>query len=298
MIDQVALVFLSLQFAAQPTLNKLFNPKNAIPTASVIFTEILKMIIAVSLLLSSKPGRVALRKWRFFDCLYYAGIPATSYAIQNILIYTAYQNIDGLTFNLINQAKLLTTAVIAFLILGQRQTTRQMIALTCLFTSAVLAVSSGESTNQVEGNRVVGLVAVITGTCLSGFGAVMSERAVRISNRNSLLFSAELGLIGLVFLTCSSLWNGEWSSIQAAGGIWLEGPGSLRGLIPGVTQALGGLVIGHVTKHSGSVKKGLAVIVGLLLTAALSSADLLMWGVAIPLAAVGIWLHSSKIHKG
>ena len=295
MIDQAALAFLSIQFAAQPTLNQLFVPKNAIPTACVMMTELLKIGIAAIILLSSQSGRQSLVQWRFYDCLYYAGIPAASYAIQNLLIFTAYNNLDGLIFNLINQAKLLTTALLAYFILGSTQSPRQVLALVFLFTSAVIAVSSDQST-AAAGDRTVGLVAIISGTCLSGFGAVMSERAVCASNRNSLLFSAELGLIGLASLIALSAWSGELNKILEIG-IWSAGPGSLAGMIPGVSQALGGLVIGYVTKTSGSVKKGLSVIVGLILTASLNSATLVMWGVAIPLAALGIWLHSSKIHK-
>lgn len=37
--------------------------------------------------------------------------------------------------------------------------------------------------------------------------------------------------------------------------------------VPVVTQALGGVIVGLVTKHAGGVKKGFALIAGIALTA-------------------------------
>ena len=48
-----------------------------------------------------------------------------SYTIQNLLIQTAYQHIDGLTFNLLNQAKTLFTAICLPVNIATPSTARQ-----------------------------------------------------------------------------------------------------------------------------------------------------------------------------
>jgi UDP-sugar transporter A1/2/3 len=170
--------------------------------------------------------------------------------------------------------------------------------------SAVVAVSSdhiGERKSMHADisssmNKSLGLLAVVIATFLSGFGSVLSERAVTVLKRPALLFSAELALMGVVFLLVASFFSGELSEIDKAGGIWTAGPGSILGLVPNLSHALGGILVGQVTKRSGSVKKGFAIIAGLLLTAALNSASQnfsLIWLVALPLAGLGIWLHST-----
>jgi solute carrier family 35 (UDP-sugar transporter), member A1/2/3 len=46
--------------------------------------------------------------WTLSDSLKVAAIPAVMYAIQNELVQHAYQYIDSMTFNLINQTKVRT----------------------------------------------------------------------------------------------------------------------------------------------------------------------------------------------
>ena len=42
------------------------------------------------------------------------------YAFQNIMLQIAYANMDGLTFNLLNQTKILFTAVCLYLVVGNK----------------------------------------------------------------------------------------------------------------------------------------------------------------------------------
>ena len=44
-----------------------------------------------------------LRGWTVESSLQAALLPAVIYSVQNILLQLAYRNVDGLTFNLVNQ---------------------------------------------------------------------------------------------------------------------------------------------------------------------------------------------------
>jgi len=74
-------------------------------------------------------------------------------------------------------------------------------------------------------------------------------------------------------------------------------------LLPVMVNALGGLIVGQVTKHVGAVYKGFALITGVLLT---GFAQLLIYGthldlntwVAIPLVVCGIYIHAAYPYGG
>jgi solute carrier family 35 (UDP-sugar transporter), member A1/2/3 len=65
-------------------------------------------------------------------------LPAALYAIQNIAALTAYQNLDALTFNVLNQTKTLSAAICLYFILGQRQSILQSISLLLLLVAALI----------------------------------------------------------------------------------------------------------------------------------------------------------------
>ncbi len=60
------------------------------------------------------------------------------YSVQNTLTQLAYRHLDGLTFNLLNQTKTLFAALCVFLLMGNGQTPRQMVALGGLLGASVL----------------------------------------------------------------------------------------------------------------------------------------------------------------
>ncbi|KAF4684324.1 hypothetical protein FOZ60_007985 [Perkinsus olseni] len=105
--------------------------------------------------------------------------------------------------------------------------------------------------------------AIIVASALSGVGAAVSELALRSYNRNSYLFSAELAMYSALLVI--------GVEATAHGGVPELHPDFYTGLplIPIFTQALGGIVVGQVTKHAGSVQKGFSIIGGIILTAML-----------------------------
>jgi UDP-sugar transporter A1/2/3 len=86
--------------------------------------------------------------------------------------------------------------------------------------------------------------------------------------RNSYLFTMELCVVSLVFMLSSMLKSEDGRQIRANGFFHKWPPTTI---IPILTNAAGGIVVGLVTKYAGSVKKGFALIFGLLLSGILQA---------------------------
>ena len=100
---------LALQFGLQPILASKFTASGVSKTSIVIATEITKIFIAmISLLSGPKAELERIRKtWTLSESLKVAALPATLYAIQNLLVQYGYIFLDSMTFNLLNQTKVL-----------------------------------------------------------------------------------------------------------------------------------------------------------------------------------------------
>ena len=100
--------------------------------------EVAKFIISCSFLFMSGNWASAIAGWNISTWLTIAGIPAALYSIQNIATLMAYQNLDPLTFNVLNQSKTLSAALCCFLIIGRRQSKLQVVSLFMLFGAALI----------------------------------------------------------------------------------------------------------------------------------------------------------------
>ena len=68
--------------------------------------EFVKIALSFLTLTSRRGGlRAAFRGWDLTTCLSMSGIASASYAAQNVLIQLAYQALDSITFNCLNQTK-------------------------------------------------------------------------------------------------------------------------------------------------------------------------------------------------
>jgi len=119
--------------------------------------------------------------------------------------------------------------------------------------------------------------------------------------RPTLMFSAELSAMSALSLGVNLLLdlNGDGSRAQVEGLFVAWSP---RTWVPVVTNSLGGLAVGAVTKYAGSVRKGFAITIGLVLSAVLrvvvaGKPLTLAVAVAMPLASAGILLHVSQPRK-
>lgn len=105
---------LALQFGLQPMLASKFTPPGVAKSSVVIATELCKILIAVLSYLTGPSAEIEKLKESFTirDSLTVAALPATLYAIQNLLVQYGYVLLDSMTFNLLNQTKVLHALVV------------------------------------------------------------------------------------------------------------------------------------------------------------------------------------------
>jgi UDP-sugar transporter A1/2/3 len=174
------------------------------------------------------------------------------------------QYLDGLTWNVLNQTKILSAALFAWLIMDRQQTNQQLFALCILFASAVLLVLEGNDNNNAPKTALFwnGAIPLLGASLISGLTSILSEIALK-TRANMFVYSLELSVYSLILLLFTSSY-----SIQSDN--FFQG-WSYLSLLPVLTNSLGGIIVGAVTKFAGSVRKGFALIAGLTLTAFLQA---------------------------
>lgn len=302
------MVLLAVQFGMQPLLTRRFLGRGVIVSSSVLAVEVMKVILSLFLMVAEGQHREALAGWTLRGSLRAAGLPAISYAAQNLLLWAAMLDLDALVFNLVNQTKVLFTALCVFALLGRRQSPLQVLALVLLFVAALICSGSfssfygggnggAEATGASDGLVLHGLGfwCAVSASGLSGLGAALSERALQAEKRNSYLFSAELAVFSSLSLLITFVFSADGREIMQRG--FFSGWELPSAALPLVMQSVGGIFVGQVTKHAGSVAKGFAIMAGIILT---MLARFVVEGkkldgeliVALPLVLISVYLHS------
>ncbi|EDQ87371.1 uncharacterized protein MONBRDRAFT_33456 [Monosiga brevicollis MX1] len=241
-------------------------------------SQLSKFVLALGMLYISGELPKALKGWTLADSIRAAGVPAIIYSCQNLLMLAGYAYLDGLTVNLINQTKTIFAAICVYLILGKAQSLIQCIALGGMFGASVLLTQQGQATSSGKPEvdyahwLLGGVGPVFLASMLSGLASAITQMNLQKRQRNSLLFTMELGVYSSIALLVKLLLSND---LQAAAG---------------------GIVVGLVVKYAGSVRKGFAILAGIVIT---GLADFLVAGnplstaklVALPLVVVCTYLH-------
>lgn len=211
-----------------------------------------------------------LESWTLRESLAVAAFPAAGYALQSWLSQLAYTNLDSLTFNLLNQTKTLFAALCLYLVMGKRQSSQQLFALSLLLGAALLlniedssggekgggGVGSAEGATgrdtEADSTRLwFGVLPVMLAALLSGFLGAVTQRTLQRDGRNTSLLSLELAVYGVVVLLATSgLGIGRVQPTAGAGErSWHDG--LFQGWttftwLPVLSQAAGGLIVGQV----------------------------------------------------
>jgi len=311
---------LALQFGLQPLFTQTCIDKNAHKPTLVLLCEIIKCIFAIILLFvdGGSSGKAAIQQWSYIDALKCAGVPAAIYAFQNVCIQMAYQNMDPIIFNLLNQTKIVFTAIMVYVLLGKKQTFGQCIALLMLMITGVLLSipkDDNNNVNNVENDFLYGIVPCLLACMCSGFASAYSQMIMSgQTKRNSYLFSAELSFISAMILFVTNLIMLNTSSplttttsttsfifIFTSSIVNLNGM-TLYVMIPLLTNACGGIFVGQVTKHAGSVRKIFCVVCGIIMTAVSKyfyfnkpiTNDVY---VAMPLVFISLYIYNASVNK-
>lgn len=304
---------LAVQYGLQPILTQRFAQKSIVKGSYVLAQDLVR--ITACFLILNHQGVVATlwRNWSWVDALKVAGPPSLLYIVQNYCSLAAYQNLPPITFNVLNQTKTLSAAFWCYVLMGQRQTLLQTAALMILLLSALvmerviplrLGPHSQTPTGFRETKRVewtAGVLPVLVASLTSGLAGAWVQRAVQDQARNSLQISIELAICSslCLFFSLFLLDTPDGRRMRQEGAFVGWTP---RTVIPLVTNALGGIIVGLVSKYSGTVRKGFALIIGLFLSGLLQkrlSNDPVsreQWAGGV-LAAVSLWMHSAYANK-
>lgn len=270
-----------------------------------------------------------------------AGLPAFLYTIQNISSLMAYQNLEALTFNVLNQTKILSAALFCFLVMGKQQSRMQVASLVLLTLSTLViekivhpaafmtlmrgsgpAFGLGKFMEGMMGGNfgrrfTHGIIPIIAASMISGLAGALTQlnlqgggsklslwgkkKSTSVSRppRNAYLFSMEMNVASILLLLGSLVMSSSGRSI-------LRTPSSFfsnwtpQTFIPVITNAIGGILVGLVTKHAGSVRKGFALIFGLLLSGLFQAngsgirSEQIVGGL---MAAASLWMHTVHPYK-
>lgn len=307
------MVLLSLQFAFQPILTRKFTPTKICRSTVILMQELLKFLLAFLMLTASGSYRSAVRGWTFSTWATVAFVPAALYSLQNMAALQAYQTLDALTFNVLNQTKTLSAALCCFLVMGRRQSAMQVISLFILLVSALVMekmiplnflsqanVRSIEIPGLESYHWTHGVAPIMLASFISGLSGALSQKNLQAQGggRNSYLFSMELCAASALILFFSLLMSPDGKTITKEG-FW--NGWTLTTWIPILTNSIGGIVVGLVTKYAGSVRKGFALIFGMFLSGVVQ-ASVTAEGVSMEqtvggvLAGLSLWIHATNPH--
>ncbi|ETV85033.1 hypothetical protein, variant 2 [Aphanomyces astaci] len=243
----LSMLALSLQFGLQPLLNRAYAGTIRSNAVMVIVCESCKLVLAVlAISVKLRTNPTFLSSWNLIDSLKFSGLPACTYAVQNVLIQVAMQHLSPLEFNLINQSKLIWTAVFVYFLLHRRFTLVQCIAMAMLMAASLLlsaggSGSSGDHSDMSSTDRFYsGFVPVLVASVLSGFGAALTQLSLQTHARDASLVTAELCVYGSLFLLANMLLQSPSATSLSFDG-W-----TIYTLIPVVSTATGGLLVGAV----------------------------------------------------
>ncbi|PJF17790.1 hypothetical protein PSACC_02390 [Paramicrosporidium saccamoebae] len=267
-----------------------------IPSSVVVTVEVVKLALAFLIELftghTSHPSAVfrALRYdfLRNKSQVLALAIPAFLYAIQNNMSYFALARLSAVSFQVLQQLKILTTALMAGWLMGKEISRQHWVAL-LLLTSGVIFVQlsnvSGKQ-NGAAGNSEawMGFLAMLANSLSSGFAGIYFERLMKSASfplrkpslrrtisviiqvdkptRSVWIQSIELGVFGLLFSVMMAIWNDGSVIIQNG---FFSGYDKMALLVVGM-QACGGILVAMVVRYADSILKAFATSASIVLS--------------------------------
>uniref|UniRef100_K3X1A4 EamA domain-containing protein n=1 Tax=Globisporangium ultimum (strain ATCC 200006 / CBS 805.95 / DAOM BR144) TaxID=431595 RepID=K3X1A4_GLOUD len=282
---------LSVQIGFQPLLMGWFAKDATNVSLRVGVIELMKFVLALVPLMLQGDLCSEMKNWSFHNALQTTAVPALVYVLQNYLNQSAVVVLDGVTFNILNQTKIIWTALLVYIMLRQYQSRQQIVALTILCAAAVLMTTSSSKPKDSEKQGAITDAAFFTGAYQALIAAILSalagtiiQRALQTQKRNAYTVTIELSVLGELTILIWSMTSGTGFMSQpnnasanvhghAENGhdadLW-DG-WTLMTFFALLCQATGGMVVGFVIKYCGNVEKSFAVVFGMIITALLEN---------------------------
>lgn len=221
-------------------------------------------------------------------------VPAALYAIQNNLNYFALSRLSAVTFQVVQQLKILTTAMIAVWMLGKRLKPLHWLSLCLLSIGVVIVQVAGINDDRSSNNRSssvakqeawLGFIAVLLNSLSSGFAGIYFEKLVKSQQRKVLIpnsslpsmdyrlserprsvwiQSMELGLFGLFFSVILAFSGESAGRIRTEG--FFHGYDAMTWIVV-LMQAVGGMLVALVVRYADSILKAFATSASIVLSA-------------------------------
>jgi UDP-sugar transporter A1/2/3 len=158
---------------------------------------------------------------------------------------------------------------------------------------------STEADNAYTEKLTKGVFPALFASLLSGLAGTLAQNALQVHQRSPHVFNIELGFFSSFFLVASLLLGSPDCQKLKEGGVkqgW-----TWKTWIPIVNSAFGGILVGLVTKYNGVVRKGFAMIFGMLISAVPQQVFLSKKGgrvtreqiAGMSLGAISLWMHCS-----
>jgi UDP-sugar transporter A1/2/3 len=235
-------ILLAAQYGLQPFL-KVFIADGVNKVSLVLGTEMAKVLLGLAGMLYEGSLASNFAAWNPKGAAF-AVIPSLIYAAQNYLLVFGYQTMDSVTFNCLNQSKLVSTALCLYLLFGTKQSLVQMGALAGLLIAGVMlqdggGESQGANTAASEAETAVGVAAVLAASALSGVASAACQYAMQRIGTSAHVFTLEMAFVAIPALLIS-----QASVISARDPAALFVGWDAFTLIPVFCSAFGGMCVG------------------------------------------------------
>lgn len=264
---------LAVQYATGPFLRDAYAA-DASPVSLVLATECIKAALSLARLLASRAERASKTLGITFTSLRRAAVPAGVYAMQNLLLARAAASGLGATaFNCLNQTKIVSGAVCLYVATGgrARQSFVQVVSLMAVVAAGMWLSASGEDAEPrgtaSAASATAGAAYAATASALSGLSGALCQTLLQSGETSPAKMTLEMAITGApMVLLVEKATRGTFLPSDAFAG-W-----TALTLAPAFSAAIGGVLVGEITKRLGSIAKGFAVVCGLVLTGVLQAA--------------------------
>ncbi|KAK3248670.1 hypothetical protein CYMTET_41874 [Cymbomonas tetramitiformis] len=273
---------------SKPLLSTTFNPPGANKAALVLAGEVFKVCYSIVSLAVGGQLLANLRGERILR----ASLPAAIYAFQNWSSQIAYSTLDSVTFNCLNQIKLVSTALCLYLmhgrrqskeqvrgapsklmhgrrqskeqvrgapskLHGRRQSKEQVIAIGMLVASAFLLQGSPTNHGAGLGNRdpaayQTGVIASLFSSAASGIAGTLCQQILQGESMSPDELNFTMSTTSVVLLLATLLKDPSNRDVSLGGPAVLFSSWSSTALIPILASAVGGICVGQVSASTST----------------------------------------------
>ena len=270
---QNAILLLSMRYSRTKSGDKFLEG------TVVLMTEVVKLVTCLFLVYRS-PEEGKRDSKKFFSILHKTivlnkmdtlkvCVPSFIYLIDNNLLYVAVEHLDVAVCQIVDQLKIIPTAMLSVLILKKTLLKTQWLSLVILVAGVGLVQlsDSKETAATAEGephkqNYMLGLSAVLISCVLSAFAGIYFEKMIKSSDVSIWMRNVQLSLLSIPLGLCVCFFR-HFQEIQEKG-FFFGYDFFVVYLIS--LNAMGGLTVAVVVKYSDNILKGFATSLAIIIT--------------------------------